>query len=588
MKINKIGAVMALALALVSCKNESAKEPVQQDMKFPVELSFDATKNGALRAEEKSSSLSASNLNEREIENLTVVVFTNRDMNNTPVAVEKVITIDKTQLPNDPYQGKIKFDMGMAGTYQLEVIANGYKDASDKEAFLAEFRQGLSYDAFKKVLFGRALPEHGNPGFAMLSAEPVLVKTQAGITASAGTIQLRRLACRFDVFNKLVDELKLTKVTLKNQIVKSYLMPLSVLPDNADGGVPVYTENSTWFTPTLVSGGIYSYENPVKGATTLLVEGTYNGEAWEKTIELKKADGTPIATQRNHIYRIILTKGNGTTPGGGNDPANADKINYIIEVLDWDEDASMDYSDNNVLDTELINNPLSYVAMYNLDKTGSEFVTDMYASNVSGYFDFDTAVEKFTDITIGGRAYHLPSTEEWRSILPFYLTTHVFFNNEMDNPDLSENVMVAGKQLECQQDFKGFGKGVCYALRFKGTEYQSAWKYEYTQVNENNVLRITSRNVADGVTIADVANEAFWQQNTVCDVVRIFPASGFFSHEEYNKVGKEEYFWSSSPNGDAEGYIMYFTSYLAVSYDDLTRENALSIRLFKNRLIGLK
>ena len=122
MKLNKLWAAAALTLALVSCKNEPAKEPTQQqNMKFPVALSLEGNKSGALRAEYQSSSLSASAANEREIENLTVVVFINDGTANTPIAVEKVITYDELTKPtgSDPYQGEYKFDMGMAGTFHL-------------------------------------------------------------------------------------------------------------------------------------------------------------------------------------------------------------------------------------------------------------------------------------------------------------------------------------------------------------------------------------------------------------------------------------------------------------------------------------
>lgn len=361
MKVNKLWTVAALALVLVSCKNESAQEPKQQEMKFPVVLSLEGNKSGDMRATEKSNSLSASYPNEKAIDNLTVVVFLNNNSTNTPVAVEKVVTYDKLTKPSDPYQGEFKFDMGMAGTYQLEVIANGYKDDSDKDAFINQFKQGLSYEQFKKIVFERALPNNGEPGFAMLSTEPKKVTTSANETAHAGTIKLRRLACRFDVFNKLTDKLELTKVTLQNQTDKSYLMTQGTVPANAGNAPKEFTVNGTWFTPTMVSAGIYSYENPTKGAVKLKLEGKYDSQVWEKTIELRDKDGNYIATQRNHIYRVYLTKGNGTTPGGGDngggkdDPTNADKINYVIEVLDWDKDASMDYEDNDVWDAEQSN-----------------------------------------------------------------------------------------------------------------------------------------------------------------------------------------------------------------------------------------
>ena len=608
MKPNKLWAAAALTLALVSCKNEPAKESqLQENMKFPVALSLEGRKSGALRADYQSSSLSASAANERAIENLTVVVFTNDGANNTPVAVEKVISYDKLDKTSgsDPYQGEYKFDMGMAGTFHMEVIANGYKDDSDKDDFIKKFKQGLSYEQFKELLYERELPSHGETGFAMLSTEPVKVTTEENVPCHAGTIKLRRLACRFDVFNKLTEEdLKLTKVTLQNQITKSYLLPQNDLPAGADGGAKEYMPNGDWFNDYLVTQGIYSYENPQKGATKLILEGTYKGEAWQKTIVFKK-DGRFINTQRNHIYRVHLTKGNGTTPGGGDngggkdDPANADKINYVIEVLDWDEDASLDYTDDDIWQAEKRINPLAYVAEYNINPEGTGFVTDKYATNVSGYFDFDTAVAKFSSFEQDGIKFHLPSFDELKAIIPFdanNTVTRIPLTTPIDASSLSEEVVLAKKNIVCRQDFKGLGNDVCYALRFKGTEYQSAWKYECVKEGEFQVMRITTRNVTDGVTIAKVATPEFWQQNNAADVVRVFPASGYNLKGNGNVSsdwnGTAALFWTSTPfvnkYGDGAFYFGFAikkpesTAFIANYVDK--RSYGQTIRLFKDTL----
>ena len=345
MKANKIWVAVALALALASCKSEAPKEPAHQKMKFPVAISLDGGKSGAMRATETGKTVSASYEDEREIENLTVVVFRNNNVTNTPIAVEKVITYDELTKPTDPYKGEFKFDMGMAGTFHLEVIANGYYDDDEKEAFINQFKQGLSYGQFKKIVINRDLLS-GDPGFAMLSTEPKKVTTLANETTHAGIIKLRRLACRFDVFNKLTDELTLTNVTLQNLITASYMITQWDIPSDADGGTESYDNEHNG-----ILDRIYSYENPIPGATKLLLEGTYKGQPWQKLIEFRDADGNSIVTQRNHLYRVLLTKGDGTTPGGDND-ADKDNITYNIEVLDWDEDASLDYTDNDVMDTE--------------------------------------------------------------------------------------------------------------------------------------------------------------------------------------------------------------------------------------------
>ena len=593
MKANKLWAAAALTLALVSCKNEPAKEPEQQAMKFPVSLSIDGGGSGALRATETGKTISASYPNERAVENLTVVVFLNNNVTNTPVAVEKVISYDELTKPagNDPYQGNYQFDMKMAGTYQLEVIANGYKDATEKNAFIGKFPVGMSYEQFKKAVFERALPNHGEKGFAMLSTEPVKVTTVASTTTNAGTIRLRRLACRFDVFNKLVDELKLTKVTLQNQTVKSYMMTQTAVPTGADGGAKEYTQaaNNTWFKPTVVSGGIYSYENPTKGAVTLLLEGTYNKQAWQKTIELLDKNGSPVATQRNHIYRVFLTKGNGTTPGGG-DEKDKDNITYNIEVLDWNEDTSMDYSDNDMMDAEQRQiNPLAYLAEANINPEGTGFVTDLYATNTSGYFNWETSLAKFMNITFGGKSYHLGNAWEWRSVtsseVVFY-KANTFLNKE-------QSVEVNGTRLKIFEDIKNMGTNVSYALRFKGTGYQSAWKYEWVKENNHQVLRITARNVRDGVTLDDVATETFWQQNTEKNIVRILPACGLYDGlgQSFRVVEECCYYWTTTPSGEYSECFYVSSRDSSISngllvfiFPKANREYGATIRLFKDTL----
>ena len=546
MKINKIGAVALLALVLLSCRSEAPKEAWRK-MDYPVLMSIQGSKGVAMRAEQKGTSHSAALANECTIENLTVVAFTNRGTNNTPSALEKVVTEEQIVLPagGNPYNGKISFKLGLTGTYHLEVIANAYPkgNAAAKKAFLAKLHEGMSYDEFKTVLIDRTLPAHGESGFVMSNAEPIKVTTQKRQPADAGKIVLSRLACRFDLFNKLPEELSITKVTLQNQVNSSYLFTQVEVPSANTNKQQSYTPNGGWFTATVVTGGIYSYENPLPGATKLLLEGTYKGQPWQKLIEFKNIQEIPIATKRNHLYRIYLTKGDGITPGG-TDPADPDKVHYGIEVLDWNDELSFDYTDADVLNAEQIPqiNPLQYVAEYNINRTGDGFVTNLYATNVSGYWRAVVALAKFGNFEVAGESYHLPSWEEWKGIAP---TRAISFTSTKVETDVSEPVLVAGEKIECKQDVKGTGNDVCYALRFKETHYRSAWKYEFV-IDRNNerFLRITSRNVSDDVTINDIATEAFWQQNSTRNIVRIFPFSGYIY-----STSKDAYVSGKKTNG---------------------------------------
>ncbi|KXB33988.1 hypothetical protein HMPREF1869_01362, partial [Bacteroidales bacterium KA00251] len=458
MKMNKVWIVALLLWTLLSCTEKSPRK-AWEHMDYPVSITLAGVKKD-LRTESVGSSLTASFPNERAIENLLVVVFTNTEGSNTPGTLEKVIPEEQLSLPanGDPYNGKIWFDLGQEGTYHLEFLANAYPkdDTQAKKRILKALAQGISYEQFKRIVIDRPLPQHGASGFVMLTAEPLKISTFERQATDAGVIVLQRLACRFDVFNKLVSDLKLTKITLTKQVKKSYLMRQTKRPPDyaTMGNEVVYTPNGDWFTNTMATAGIYSYESN-SDISYLILEGTYKGQPWRKEIGLRKKDGGVINIERNHIYRIYLTKGNGTTPSGGDggsgghDPRNADKVHCVVEILDWNQDITFDYNDADVWNAEMIN-PLKYVAEYNIDESGKNFVTDKYATNVSGYLDQAVAFYRFANTTIGGKPYHLPTREEWLSIIPTEQVSIYQYNQEITltepiSKSSSEEVEVAGK-----------------------------------------------------------------------------------------------------------------------------------------------
>ena len=159
----------------------------------------------------------------------------------------------------------------------------------------------------------------------------------------------------------------------------------------------------------------------------------------------------------------------------------------------------------------------------------------------------------------------------------------------MNKTDVSETVMLAGKNIECRQDFMGSGDGVCYALRFKGTEYQSAWKYEYMKDEDSNcqILSITTRILPDGFTIADIAKKDFWIRNNIGDLVRIFPASGYNNSgtgpNPTGGQGLSGWFWSSTRNSPTDTYGVHFDKSFAGKYKGSSTRGH-TVRLFKDRL----
>ena len=225
-------------------------------------------------------------------------------------------------------------------------------------------------------------------------------------------------------------------------------------------------------------------------------------------------------------------------------------------------------------------NPLSYVAQSNVNPDGTGFVEDLTACNVSGYFNWNDAVTRFnTNKSISG--YHLPSRKEWRSIVPEAFG-YVFFKTTVDENNITEEVTVRNQDITMTCDYRSVGSQTnpapSYALRYKGTDMVSAWKYEFFNYNTNNCyLKVTCCSVVPSVTINDVANPDTWFVGN--NVIRYFPASGRETTYDYENLGKVGYFWSSTYDTNSKAYHMYFTSSVVQMYNFST-SNKYSVRLF--------
>jgi len=222
-----------------------------------------------------------------------------------------------------------------------------------------------------------------------------------------------------------------------------------------------------------------------------------------------------------------------------------------------------------------LKNPLIYVARYNINPAGNDFVGDLYSCNGSGYFKLSEAKQ---NINIAG--YHLPSIEEWSSIVPYNHNLVVFNSTSTTNQSVYETVTVQGESISMSSDYRAMANSnITYALRYKGTDMVSAWRYEYKNHNTSTChLMITSRNVASTVTIDNIADEpGFWNNITINgnDVIRYFPASGQSTGVGQNTTGL---FWSST--GSSQGQYLLFNNAKAASNNTSAQSNKYTVRLF--------
>ena len=224
--------------------------------------------------------------------------------------------------------------------------------------------------------------------------------------------------------------------------------------------------------------------------------------------------------------------------------------------------------------------PLEYVTEYNVNPEGTNFVTTQ-ATNVSGYFTFDDAVAKFSDITIGGKRYHLPTKEEWMAIVPLGYD-YVNFMDPNRFSDIEETVKVGKENITSKNDYLAAVSGASYAIRFKGTDMISAWRYQYFLEDGCQVLKITARSIKDKgkVTLEDIANEEYWNKNSDYDIIRLFPACGWKDDSlKLNYLNECGHYWSSTPSGTTYAWFMrVFSNYAFMR--NYKKVHSYSVRLF--------
>lgn len=228
--------------------------------------------------------------------------------------------------------------------------------------------------------------------------------------------------------------------------------------------------------------------------------------------------------------------------------------------------------------------PLNYVADYNVNPAGDGFVTFATTCDVSGYFTYNQATTQFITKIIDGISYHLPSNTEWFGIIPQYVNniSYISFNSTPPYDGITENVSVHGHNITMTSDFRNPGNHVSYALRYKGTKWVSAWKYEFVNSLNYTHIRVSCRNVAPSVTIDTITenNGAFWNTDTENDVIRYFPASGFVSSGSTRQVGTIGHFWSSTNNDTVSAWSIRFNNSYANSNLYYGKADGFTIRLF--------
>ncbi len=249
--------------------------------------------------------------------------------------------------------------------------------------------------------------------------------------------------------------------------------------------------------------------------------------------------------------------------------------------------------------------PLTFVSRYTLNKSGKGFVKTHaikldaqkryervyanYSDTEVGYFTVNQAKKMFAQpVKIDGVSWHIPSKKEWGSILyGDYFEPNVKFSvvslsgnaKEITKKlDVTEAVTVQGENFNCKADYltkireggkhqpNGFGKRfvyVTYAHRFKGTRWNSAWRYSLDYKRKG--VKVECVALKDSKGIDDIQSAKFFTDNP--STVRFFPLYGGLVTKKSKRIDKlgagADYIYLGLPSGaalwsvDEAGLIKY-------------------------------
>ena len=588
-----------LLLGMNSCTQERLVTPEAQPEAGAGQLAF-SLDNDALR------SVPAEAYEKTVDEHSVWCVFV------TPATSGGAQTVQAAKQAHKTAAGNYSVNAGFAGAAQMFVIGNVESELQTK---LYNLTSGTPLSEVQSWIVKNSLGNGtADPAKFVMTSEMVAVNLPAKGAPAANlpqAIQLKRLAARFDVINE-VPGLKLTTVSVANRIVTSTLL------DVHQTGEKVATTDYTITDGKVLLHKIYSYQNTNKGGTTgatsFTIQGTYKGKTI-KPIQVKLQDATTteaLDVQRNHCYRILLKPtGDDFNPIKPDDDPKKVAWKIVVKVLDWNEAADLgNYSDEDLDNQGYVPDPtvnpsgvnlLDAVAEYNLDATGTQFVTThSNKDNVSGYFQWNEAKALDTKMPKG---YHLPTVDEWMAILGAVYdnntlgkTVYISHSGNKTGKDVSLSVQIPGKseKTTCKQDYKQVrSEKAVYMIRYKDNDtYRSAWRYSYVEspiAGEGKILKIESVPIKAGLAIEQLNKEYFAKPKVKKFVKTIYLPTVGNKGKDGNSfkswlIGSDAQYWTATELDSSKAYYVIVRDSYVTIYSQIKsgNYNYFAVRPFRN------
>ncbi len=228
-------------------------------------------------------------------------------------------------------------------------------------------------------------------------------------------------------------------------------------------------------------------------------------------------------------------------------------------------------------------NPLAFVGEFVVNHKGDDFVKHYNLpahtaySNLqdsdAGYYRLEDALKLFDGSKNFLKDYYFPNVYQWSTIFPLRADLVQFKTAKRTSDNGYAQFGEGGISQRYDSDYISIGKkNRChvYALRFKGTEWESAWHYyedhgDYSGNQFHLVVECVGGLKGSGKTLDDIAKPEFFTGNSQT-ITRRFPAYGLFKsiYSGLKHKGIWGRYWSSKPatlGGSGNGAATYFDSY---------------------------
>lgn len=139
-----------------------------------------------------------------------------------------------------------------------------------------------------------------------------------------------------------------------------------------------------------------------------------------------------------------------------------------------------------------------------------------------------------------GSGYHMPNSAEWGIVFPRVMgmlssPESVKFSETESYlaKERSEEIEIAGtkRTYQCQYTHNA-GSGIIYAIRLAGhgDQYRSAYRYEFVNNPDGGerIAQVRAVLIGNDYSISDVANEQWWEDRAMIQIVRYFPMATRF------------------------------------------------------------